>query len=723
MIVDRANYRRIIPTALLLLVTAAVYLRVSGYEFIAYDDPVNVYENPYVLRGTPADFLHFWKAPYEKLYIPVTYNLWALMAKVAKWFPPDAKGRLNPGVFHTANLLFHLLNVLLVKAILVRLLKDRRAALVGALFFALHPVQVAPVAWISGFRGILGAFWGLLALHQYLRHCEPDSPDRHHYSHYLWASGFFLLALLSKPTAMVVVVMAGLAGYLILDRPLVRLLRELTSWCLMAVAAILLARYAQPPDPYAFKPIFWQRFLIAGDAISFYIYQLLLPLKLGPDYGRSPGFILEQGRTWFTGIAPYLLGILVVWKGRRPWYFAAGVFLAGLAPTLGFISFDFQRISTVADRFLYLAMLGPAFAAGLLFAGNRGRWTRLVLLTFLILLGARSFVQVEYWHDGFTLYKEALRVNPRSWLAHNNLGLKYLRNGQPEKAIELFKKAIEIRPLNAKSYNNMAKALEVLDRSEEAVDYYHKALELAPNSRQIALSLGVACRDNGEFHEALSAFQRAVALAPSYADAYNDMGILYCLTGKPTEAIAAFEMAIEIKPDDAMAYNNLGKLKTDLGHPEEGIALLSKALSIDNSLAEAAFNLGVAYEKIDKNDLAGLAYQNALRIRPHYDMPWLGLGHLHRKAQRPEQAVDDYNQAIAANPEQVEGYLELADLHLSMGHEKEAELVLERMPEIDPDFAPALQRLGEINQRLGRSPKEKEVESVKLEAVRESPLD
>lgn len=688
-----------ILTILLLLVTALVYLQVCKHEFINYDDPVNVYSNPFVNRGSATDFLHFWTQPYEKLYIPVTYNLWTLLAKVAGWFPPDAMGRLNPGIFHAANLLFHLLNTLLINIILRRLLNDHRAALVGALLFALHPVQVEPVAWVSGFRGILGAFWGLLALHQYLLHCQPDRPERRHF-HYLWATGFFILALLSKPNAMVVMAMAGLAGYLLLERPLARLARELAPWCLLALAVLQLNRLAQPLAPYAFKPSLGQRFLIAGDALFFYLGKILLPLDLGPDYGRSPRLVTEQGWLWFTGIVPYLLAALLIWKGRRPWLLAAGIFLAGLAPTLGFITFDFQRISTVADRYLYLAMAGAAYAAGLLFVRWRQKTARMLILAVLVALGVKSFIQVTYWHNGFVLYREALLVNPRSWLAHNNLGLKYLRRGQPEKAVELLEKAIEIRPLNAKAYNNLAKAKEELGQAEEAIKLYRKALELAPNSHLIALNLGEACRDTGEYHEALNAFQKAVALAPDFAEVYNDIGILYCLTGKPAEAIASFEMAIELKPGDALAYSNLGRLKSDQGHPAEAIPLLTKALALDENFAEAAFHLGVAYDRIDNDESAALAFQDALRIRPDYDRPWLGLGNLHRQAGRPQQAIEAYNRALAANPELIEGYLELADLHLALEQGEEAEAVLARLPEIDPDFLPAVQRLEKIKWRL-----------------------
>jgi tetratricopeptide (TPR) repeat protein len=545
---ERAFTVRFIPIALLLVVTAAVYLRVCGHQFIAYDDPIHVYENPYVNRGTGADFLHFWTTPHERLYIPLTYNLWTALAKVARWFPPDARGRLNPGVFHTANLLLHLLNTLLVYLILLRLIKESRAAVVGALLFALHPVQVEPVAWVSGLKDLLSAFWGLLALNQYLRACETAASGRERRRHYLLATVFFLLALLAKPSGMVIIGSAALAGYLLLNRPRPRLLQEMAPWCLLALGAILLTRLSQAQTSDYFNPLPWQRFLIAGDAVTFYLGQILLPLSLGLDYGRAPQFVLGQGWVWATGVAPYLLAGLLLWRASRTWLFAAGVFLVGLAPTLGCISFDFQRFSTVADRYLYLAMLGPAFAAGLLFGTCRHKAARMGLVGLLLVLGLKSFAQAGYWQNGFSLYEEALRVNQTSWLAHNNLGLEYLRDDQPEKSLEFFRQAIQDRPLNAKSYNNLANALLALNRPGEAIAYLQKALELAPNSPLIAFNLGAAYRQTGALPEALAAFQRAATLKPDFAEAHGEIGNIHNLLGQPGEAEKDFARAKALLP-------------------------------------------------------------------------------------------------------------------------------------------------------------------------------
>jgi len=701
---DNRVFRRNIPLLLLLLVTAAVYLQVCGHRFIACDDQPNIYENPFVLRGSAADFLHFWQEPYQKLYIPVTYNIWALLAKVAHYFPPDDSGLIDARIFHTANLLVHLLNTFLTYTILARLLKDDRAALAGALLFAIHPVQVEPVAWITAFRDVLSAFWGLMFFHQYLLYCENGVPGRRQYINYLQATVFFLLALLSKPTAMTMVGVAALAGHLLLRRSLFQLARELAPWCLMALAILMLTRFTQPLTPYAFQPLFWQRFLIVGDAIVFYLYKLLLPFNIGLDYGRSPQFVLAQGwLCWVTGVTPYLLAALLIWKGRRPWLFAAGIFLVGLLPTLGFISFDFQRISTVADRYLYLAMLGPAFATGLLFASCRQKSLGVLLISVLILLGLKSFAQTGYWKNGFILYEEALRVNPQSWLAFNNLGQKYYLKGQPEKASELFKKAIQVKPRHAKAYNNLANALSALGHQEEAIFHYNKALELAPDFHLAALNLGTTYRQINAYPEALNALQKAIAMKPDFAEAYNEIAILYSILNQPTEAIAAFEKAIEIKPRNASTYSNFGKLQADLGHTQKAIQLYQQALTLDSKLAEAAFNLGSAYELIGENESAALSFQKALQSRPNYVKPWIGLGGVYAKSNKLQQAIDAYNQAIAIDPGLIDEYFDLADIYLSTGQDQEAISVLLRLTGASPDFAPAYQRLGEINQSLGRT--------------------
>src|SRR5215813_1795845 len=216
---------------LLVLVTLAVFWQVHGYQFVLWDDGLHIFDNPYLQALTFDNILAFWRKPYAELYMPLTYTLWALTAAVSRGVTanPTDGVPLDPQVFHALNLLVHLLSVLVVWRI-VRLLLSRivtRPALTrvawaaagGALLFAVHPLQVEAVAWVTGFKDVLGGFLSCVAVWQYLRYAsgsvEAASPPkaaggqvRRSVGRYWLATGVFVLALLAKPTAVVVPVVA-----------------------------------------------------------------------------------------------------------------------------------------------------------------------------------------------------------------------------------------------------------------------------------------------------------------------------------------------------------------------------------------------------------------------------------------------------------------------------------------------------------------------------------
>src|SRR5262245_31448141 len=411
--------------ALLVLVTLAVFGRVYSYEFVLWDDGLHVFENPYLQSLTFKTLLAIWREPYGELYIPLTYTLWALIAAASRAVSASPPGGtlLDPRFFHTLNLLVYLLSVLVVWR-LVRLLLDRItprpsptrvawAAAAGALLFAVHPTHVEAIAWVTGFKDVLYGFLACVAIWQYLLYARGDSeapasstPARgkaqRSLGHYWLATGVFVLALLAKPTAVVIPLMVGVLDLWGWPQAWRRMRPALLVWLVLAVLWGLFASRVQPPASGAFLPPLWARFLIAGDTVSFYLYKLGVPVWLGPDYGRTPEVMLVQ--PWLlclTGLGPWALAVWLWYKRTRaPWLVAAaGVFVAGLLPNLGLVPFAFQAFSTVADRYMYIALLGPAFALAWGLAQSRQRWLGVGSAVVLGVLGIGSAWQTSYWHD------------------------------------------------------------------------------------------------------------------------------------------------------------------------------------------------------------------------------------------------------------------------------------------------------------------------------------
>jgi Tfp pilus assembly protein PilF len=573
-------------------VTLAVFGQLCGHEFVLWDDGLHVFENPYLQSLTFDNILAIWRQPYGELYIPLTYTLWALTAAVSRgWHAsPSAGLPLDPQFFHALNLLVYLLTVLVVWRIM-RLLLSRTAtspsptrvdwaAGAGALLFAMHPVHVEAVAWVTGFKDVLYGFLACVAIWQYLLYARGDvdasasgksTRGKTHrlLGRYWLATGVFVLALLAKPTAVVIPAVA-----LVLDiwgQPQTWRHRRLALllWLVLAVLWGLFASQVQPPASGAFIPPLWARPLIAGNAVSFYLYKLVVPVWLGLDYGRTPEAMLAQ--PWLLCLTALVPVGLVVWlwhkRTRVPWLVAtAGVFVAGLLPNLGLVPFAFQAFSTVADRYMYLAMLGPALAIAWGLAQVRQRWLVIGCAMVLGILGIRSAWQTSYWHDTVSLFEHELAIHPGSSVAHNNLGMVLAAQNRLTEATHYYTEAVRLWPRNTDAHNNLGNALSRQGKTPEAIQQYMEALRLKPNHPEAYNNLGAALASQGRVAEAIGHYTTALRLQPHYVKARLNLGVILAQQGRFAEAREQFAEVLRLDPTHTAARQFLN------GLPPEGNA-------------------------------------------------------------------------------------------------------------------------------------------------------
>jgi hypothetical protein len=396
--IDPSTPRQRLYPIIVIVASLVVFGPLATADFTNWDERFNIWANPRLNPPTLENIAYYWRHSAFGLYIPLTYTVWGVLAHAAYLDQPDQMGaRLNPWLFHSANILIHVISALVAYAILHRLVRDRRAACIGALLFALHPVQVEPVAWVAGTKDVLSGMLALIAVWQYALYAQDDPLCAPHAAsecaggasdlqrprkmqilsgrstlcpatkarmwHFGVATGAFVLAMLAKPSVMLLPVIVFAIDLLLVRRPLKLILGMLWPWIVLSIGCAILTRINQPaigvpPAPH------WSRPLIALDSIAFYLYKLVWPMQLGIDYGRRPQVIIERGWVWFTWIVPTSLAIAVWVKRRRyPELLAAMViFVAGVAPVLGLITFLFQYYSTTADHYLYLSMLGVGLA-------------------------------------------------------------------------------------------------------------------------------------------------------------------------------------------------------------------------------------------------------------------------------------------------------------------------------------------------------------------------
>ena len=482
------------------LIVLVVYGRLLASDFTWWDDQGTIHHNRYFNPPSLASLRHHWTSMAQGLYVPVTQTLWTAIAAVANVGAPDDFGiTLNPVFFHAANVACHAGSACLAFLILRRLLggPSRVPALLGALLFAVHPVQVETVGWVSGMKDLLCWLGALAIVLLYVRRVQALAPGDGFRG--LWASwemptaaALLALAILSKPTAMVApAALLAIDGFALRRRWLAPLVGLLPLLAISAGGAAV-ARVAQSVGGEGYAPVPY-RPLIVGDALCFYVGKLLWPATLCVDYGRTPAAVLADPWVYVRWLVP--AGIAAaLWRVRRrlPWLTLGGlVFVIGMAPVLGLSQFQMQRISTTTDHYLYFSMLGPAIVT----AWVATRWpttgARAAVAAIVVALGARAFVQTGTWHDTFALFEHALRVHPRSTMARNNLVMSYLakRRPEPEVAERYADEARAIDPLDLVTIWNFSIAKFNVGKYEQSSASFEEAWVLADRMQVPAYTL------------------------------------------------------------------------------------------------------------------------------------------------------------------------------------------------------------------------------------------
>jgi uncharacterized protein YneF (UPF0154 family) len=482
---------------LIVVIVALVFGRVIGQGISPIDDRQTIFANPKMNRPDPPELFGdrgggwYWKHGAQGLFIPVTYSLWFLLAMVSWSQRPDANGtRLDPRIFHAASLLIYIGNTLLVYWLLRKLLRARQVqsympALAGALVYGLHPLQVESVAWISGMKDLLYCGFSLIALLLYVQAVEPSATDRSddvpwkRIASYLGGIAAMVVGMLCKPTAMVVPLMAFVIDLLILRRRLIKVALSVLPYLITAIPLMIVAKIMQPALGVP-TPLLWQRPIVAGASLAFYLGKLIAPVGLAFDYGWRPAVMVQKPWFWWIAGVPLVLGIILLrLRQRRPWLLAGALIgAAALLPVLGLNPFLFQFYSTVADHYMVLAMLGAAIAVAGLLSGQPDEPRRPALAAVAvisIILGVLSFLQLGYWNTEDDMLRQILAVNPQSAMALNHMGEIDIARGDLKNAETAFAGTLA-NPLETSGTENLVHLYVIEGRPQKAVDAFRQLL-------------------------------------------------------------------------------------------------------------------------------------------------------------------------------------------------------------------------------------------------------
>jgi hypothetical protein len=496
----------------IVLVTLLALWPVATFDFTIWDDNGTITGNPNLNPPTFAGLIHHWTHFRMELYVPVTYTMWWLLANVARVSNETGGPSLNPWIFHGANLVLHVLAACAAWRFLTRLGLRAWPAAAGALVFAVHPVQVETVAWVSGLKDLLSGLLVIVALDQYLAATKSSSRP------YFFSMIAFAAAMLAKPTAVAMPLITLALDVLFVRKSLRDTLRSVAPFAVLAVPCLIVGKFAQPSSLIAPIPLWWRPF-VAGDAVAFYLWKIFWPANLGIDYGRMPQSVIDSRVAFITSITVFVLVVAFSIFGRNRKRDVAGVatFLAALAPVVGLIPFEFQAKSTVADHYLYVPMLGIALLVAMstdhLARHARGA-TILIGSIVIVALAGRSWAQTWHWRDSRTLFEHAIAVNERSTIGPFNLVFYWLGVGRPDLAEPYARRMMELKPDEPWSHLHLATALAQQRRYADAERLFRAATRRWPDNAEAHGGLGSALLDLNRPAEALAEFDEALRITP-----------------------------------------------------------------------------------------------------------------------------------------------------------------------------------------------------------------
>lgn len=561
-----------ISVALLIVVTL-VYAPVLSYEFLNYDDDLNIANNSHLYPPSWEGFRRFWSDGYEGLYIPLTYSTWFVLAGFTTTFEqPTGQAIYDPAIFHAFNLVLHALCVLLVYGLLVRLVRHQLAAAAGALLFALHPMQVESVAWVSETKGLLCTLLALLSIRLFCTFIERDGENGNAWPYYIFATMFFFLALLAKPTAVSVPLVLWLLEIGWWRRRLIKATLILTPWFCIAVGFVAITRYQQSVDQLTAVPSIWSRILIATDSLTFYLEKILWPVDLCPHYSRNIESALDDPSLLLRVV---VLGLMLmaaaIPHNRHKWLTSSGILLVVLLPVLGFVPFAYQEFSNVADRYVYLAMLGPALAVSIWFAKYPRPWKIVVVFVVAFLLAVATRKQCCHWRDSESLFLHTLAVNPTSYRAENSLGSVYVAQGDLSTAISRFRSAIDLKPDYAQAHFNLSSSLAAVGNISEAIPHLEKVVELQPQSALARSNLGAMLFHSGRLEASLEHFRQAVSIDPKWTTAWLNLAIVQARCGYNSDALTSYDEVVELDSRNISARLQRADILISLGRNQDAI--------------------------------------------------------------------------------------------------------------------------------------------------------
>ena len=666
--IDHKTFFNVRPNLLvclfLVIATLVVYWQVRNHSFVNFDDGMYVTDNYHVRAGLSPQSVK-----------------WALTeTEAANWHPLTRLSHMldvqlfgmNAGAHHMTSLFFHLANTLLLFFVFKRMTGCLWQSGIVAALFALHPLHVESVAWVSERKDVLSAFFWLLTMGGYVLYVERPGKIR-----FLIALLFFALGLTAKPMLVTLPFVLLLMDYWPLGRlggkmmPLgisappvtggqgaliLRMVIEKVPFFALSAASCWMTIHAQQgKGAVGSLERFPMVVRITNAVVSYvkYIAKTIWPQNLAAYYPH-PGIVSWW---WVLGASLLLVAVsILAIRTIRPWpWFIVGWlwYLGTLVPVIGLMQVGAQAM---ADRYTYVPLIGlfiitawgfPELTAGWRHKKKLLAWAGAFLL---ITLMASSWFQVRHWKNSVALFEHALHVTKNNYFAHDGMGLFLASRGKNDEAIDQYSAALRIRPDFAEAHNHLGNIYKIQGIPDAAIDHYKEALRIKPEYAEAYYNLGHTLAGQGKLTDAVKQYSAALKLKPEYPEVHYQLASALMTQGKIDEAIAHYVKALNKRPTDAKIFNQLGIALVKKGKINEARIQFSKAVQIEPHFAKAHYNLGHALLSQGRLNQAVFHYLSVLQIEPENAGAHFALGTVYLRQGKLDEAIVHNREALRLRP-------------------------------------------------------------------------
>jgi len=679
MISKPAKHTTLFVSLALMVITIIAIEPIRKNNFINFDDETYVTNNPHVTGGITRQSV---------VWAFTTFHMghWHPLTWLSHMLDCQLFG-LNPLGHHLHSVQLHLINVLLLFAVLRRMTwAFWRSAFVAAAF-ALHPLRVESIAWVSDRKDLLSTVFWMLTMLAYLRYVR-----RPRVGIYLVMMLFFVLGLLAKAMLVTLPFVLLLLDYWPLGRlvwgqrgwqssleaaagtagakvSIYRLIREkLPLFMLVPVSAVIggMAQNVTGAMMDVDLLPMTQRITNAFVYYARYLGKICYPHDLSVLYIlKSKPYPLGQVLICLLLLAG-ITGLVIYFRRNRPYLIVGWLwFLGVMLPVIGLAQSGPQAI---ADRYTYLPSIGIfiMFSWGMEELVRKWHYRKVVLgISATIVIAAMVIgtrLRMQMWQNGIVLCSQALEVDPNNYIMHYNLGISYQRHDRLDEAIDSYRQALKIRPLYNDALNNLAVALSLQNKNSEAIKYLDVLLQIQPDHYEAHNNLGCILRGQDRLEEAINQYEQAIKIKPDYLEARCNLGNLLQSMGKTSQAINQYNQALWIQPNYIPALYNLADVFQAQGNLDEAIIQYRIILRLKPDHIESLSNLGASLAIQGKLDEAITIFESVIKMQPDNINAHMNLGYALQLQGKVDGAIKQYQQVLRLAPDDAEAYQNLAQV-------------------------------------------------------------